>query len=134
VCRNEDEVSRTRLDRVLEMVAPPVSGDTFHHVEDCLLIPVVVRTGRGAGLHGGEEGAQYFGVGVAAVEGDVPAQSRGLGGVIGELVAPNDADRKGCTSAFPFYLWPTGRALSPVTCSPNGGCSPTRQVPSTCRR
>jgi len=53
---------------------------------------MMVRAGRGAGLHGGEEGAQHLGVGVAAIEGDLPEQSRGLRGVVRELVTPDDAD------------------------------------------
>jgi hypothetical protein len=89
---NENEVSRTRLDDVLQAVAPPVPGGSFNHVKDCFLIAVVVCTGRGAGKHRAEEGAQYLGVGVAAVEGDRPVQSRGLRGVVGELVT---AERRG---------------------------------------
>jgi len=46
---DENEVSRTRLNDVLETVAPPVPGGAFKHVQDCLLIAVVVRTGRCAG-------------------------------------------------------------------------------------
>jgi hypothetical protein len=65
---NEDEVSRARLDDVLQAVAPPVPGGPFKHVQDCLLIAVVVRTGRCAGQHRTEQRAQYLGVTVAAVE------------------------------------------------------------------
>src|SRR5208283_3457739 len=43
VRRNENEVSRPGLDDVLEAVAPPVPGGAFKHVQDCLLIAVVVR-------------------------------------------------------------------------------------------
>src|ERR1700677_3423419 len=46
---NENEVSRTGFDDVLETVAPPVSGGAFKHVEDCLLIAVVMSTGGCAG-------------------------------------------------------------------------------------
>src|SRR5712675_1543704 len=46
---NENKVSRTRLNDVLETIAPPVPGGAFEHVQDCLLIPVVMRTGRSAG-------------------------------------------------------------------------------------
>ncbi len=47
--RNENEVSRTRLDDVLQAVAPTVSGGAFDHVQDRFLIAVVVSTGRCAG-------------------------------------------------------------------------------------
>src|SRR6185312_4211426 len=93
VRRNENEVSPTCLNDVLQTLAPPVPCDAFNDVEDRLLIAVVVRTGGRTGSHGGQEGAQYLGVGIAAVEGDVPEQLRGLRGVIGELVSPNNADR-----------------------------------------
>jgi hypothetical protein len=46
---NEHEVSRAGLNDVLQAVAPPVSGGALQHVQDCLLIAVVVRTGRCAG-------------------------------------------------------------------------------------
>ena len=69
---NENEISRTRLDDVLQAVAPPVPGGAFKHVQDCFLIAVVVRTGRCAGQHCAEERAQYLGVGGAAVESDLP--------------------------------------------------------------
>jgi hypothetical protein len=50
VRRNEDEVSRAGLDNMLQAVAPTVSGGAFQHVQDRLLIAVVVRTGRRAEL------------------------------------------------------------------------------------
>ena len=46
---NENEVPRTGLNDVLQTVAPPVPGGAFNHVQDCLLIAVVVRAGRRAG-------------------------------------------------------------------------------------
>jgi hypothetical protein len=46
---NEHEVCRAGLNDVLQAVAPPVSGGALQHVQDCLLIAVVVRTGRCAG-------------------------------------------------------------------------------------
>ena len=46
---NENEVSRTRLSDVLQTVTPPIPGGAFKHIQDCLLIAVVVRTGRCAG-------------------------------------------------------------------------------------
>ena len=79
VRRNENEVSPTCLNDVLQTLAPPVPCDAFNDVEDRLLIAVVVRTGGRTGSHGGQEGAQYLGVGIAAVEGDVPEQPRGCG-------------------------------------------------------
>src|SRR5271163_2302297 len=103
--RNENEVSRTGLNDVLQAVAPPVSGGAFNYVQDRLLIAVVMCTGRCAGEHRSEEGAQYLGVGVAAVEGDLPAQSRGLRGVLGELVTPNDADRRFVHWGFLIVSW-----------------------------
>ena len=46
---NENEVSRAGLDDVLQPVAPPLPGGAFQHVKDCLLIAVVMRTGRSTG-------------------------------------------------------------------------------------
>ena len=46
---NENEVSRTGLNDVLQPVPPSVSGGAFNHVQDRLLIAVVVRTGGCAG-------------------------------------------------------------------------------------
>jgi hypothetical protein len=46
---NEDKVSWTGFNDVLQAVAPPVPRGAFQHVQDCLLIAVVVRTGRCAG-------------------------------------------------------------------------------------
>src|SRR5882757_4346026 len=117
---NENEVSRTRLSNMLQTITPPIPGGAFQHVQDCLLIPVVVCTGRSAGQHRAEEGAQHLGVGVAAVEGDLPEQSRGLRSVIGELVTSNDADRRLVHRCFLICPWPSGRALSAATSSPNG--------------
>ena len=46
---NENEVSWTRLSDVLQTITPWVPGGTFKHVQDGLLIAMVVRTGRCAG-------------------------------------------------------------------------------------
>ena len=45
VRRYENEVSGTRLNDMLQTLAPPVPCDAFNHVQDRLLIAVVVRTG-----------------------------------------------------------------------------------------
>src|ERR1700744_1793419 len=92
--RNKHKTPRPRLDDVLQAVAPPVSGGAFQHVKDCFLIAVVVCTGRCAGHHRAEECAQYFGVGVAAVESDLTEQSRRLRSRIGKFAMPDDAHRR----------------------------------------
>jgi AhpD family alkylhydroperoxidase len=48
VRRDENEVSRTRLNDVFQTLAPPVPGGAFDYVQDRFLIAVVVRAGRRA--------------------------------------------------------------------------------------